>query len=171
MTKCAECKAETERPKYCSAECLVLGSKRDNKFRYERIHGFYAMMHSQLRTCLGPDCDEAFAGKSIAQRFCCNECAVAYRRSDAPHTPMIIVQHKLEIAGDGAKTRRQPTIMLATGNPDHRSRSKLRRPYILRQTKEATARAWNELQAYKQRAEASGLSADFLRYVLSLAGG
>ena len=167
--KCAECKAETERPKYCSPECLKEGNRKLNQSRYFRINGFYAMHHRRNRDCLG--CQTEFNPFNVYQMFCSKECAKAHRDSGEMREEAVVENRKLELQSTNGKIhRRSAMVTLVAGYPTVVQRGKLRRPFVIRATPELAEKAWKELEQMLIRAKTNGQTEQFSRYAMNLSG-
>lgn len=167
--KCAECKAETERPKYCSDACCKEGARKLNQSRYYRINGYYQMHHRRNRDCLG--CNTEFDPRSVYQMFCSAECAKANRDSGALREEAVVENRKLELQSTNGKIhRRSAMITLVAGYPTTVQRGKLRRPFIIRATATLAEKAWDELNEMLLLAKTNGQTEQFSRYVMNLSG-
>jgi len=167
--KCAECKTETERPKYCSPECQREGNRKLNQSRYYRINGYYQMHHRRNRDCLG--CQVEYDARSVYQMFCTKECAVAHRNSGETRAEAVVENRKLELQStDGRIHRRSAMVTLVAGYPTVVQRGKLRRPFIIRPTTTLAEKAWEELTEMLLRAKTNGQTEQFSRYVMNLSG-
>lgn len=169
MTKCAICKVETDRPKYCSERCGKKANAASCKANYYRVTGYYQLNHRVRRGCAG--CGMVFRPHNSRNKFCSRSCAYSSRGVEAQECRIEKRVFKVQIS-DGKIKRRNPQVTLIfDGVPTSGQWAKVTRPYIQRDSSAEIDRAWEELQGMHDKAAEESNTDFFVRYLMNLSGG